>query len=456
MKRGPARAVAGLLYPRCLLGLAVLAVASPAGAAWRGIGPPNQDATAVVVIPPGFVAHPSFIVLVGTSDQGLFSSRDGGETWTSSSSGLGTSLSITCLAPFPNNFPDVGPAVLAGTMNGLFRSRDGGLRWEELSRGLPASPRTIHSVVWAGGLFAAVNDNVYRSTDGGDSWASVLSATVRDLKADPAAPMTIFAAGSDVYRSTDGGQSWSAVGPLHGTPGFSFSATSIGFGPGTPSTIFVGGNYGPGSSRPASAVFRSGDGGATWKSLGSSLRAPSDFAFVAPASVYAAVPGAGVLVSMDSGDSWSSVNDGLTDPQVRDLALDPFQPSTLYAATASGVFQQGEAACSSGPATLCLNAGRFRVEVAWSSSSLGQAGTGQAVPLTSDTGAFWFFQPSNLELVVKVLDGRAVNGHFWVFFGALSNVGYTITVTDTATSAVRTYTNPDGTLASGADTAAFD
>ena len=77
------------------------------------------------------------------------------------------------------------------------------------------------------------------------------------------------------------------------------------------------------------------------------------------------------------------------------------------------------------------------------------------MPLTSDSGAFWFFQPSNIELVVKVLDGRAINGHFWVFYGALSNVGYTITVTDTATGESKTYTNPEGHLASLADTEAF-
>jgi len=57
--------------------------------------------------------------------------------------------------------------------------------------------------------------------------------------------------------------------------------------------------------------------------------------------------------------------------------------------------------------------------------------------------------------VVKVLDGRPINGTFWVFSGALSNVEYTITVTDTTTGAVKTYFNPSGQLASVADTSAF-
>jgi hypothetical protein len=48
-----------------------------------------------------------------------------------------------------------------------------------------------------------------------------------------------------------------------------------------------------------------------------------------------------------------------------------------------------------------------------------------------------------------------VNGHFWLFYGALSDVQYTLTVTDTSSGAVRTYTNPAGQFASVADTAAF-
>jgi hypothetical protein len=80
---------------------------------------------------------------------------------------------------------------------------------------------------------------------------------------------------------------------------------------------------------------------------------------------------------------------------------------------------------------------------------------GQAVPLTSDTGYFWFFSSNNIELVIKVVDGRAFNQHFWVFYGALSDVEYTITVTDSETGAVRTYMNTQGRLASVADVIAF-
>jgi hypothetical protein len=111
--------------------------------------------------------------------------------------------------------------------------------------------------------------------------------------------------------------------------------------------------------------------------------------------------------------------------------------------------------CVPGALALCLNANRFQVSVVWSVPSQGTSGQGMATPITGDTGHFWFFSPNNIELVLKVLDGRSINGKFWVFYGALSNVEYTITVTDTQTGAVKTYFNPNGTLASVADTAAF-
>lgn len=111
-------------------------------------------------------------------------------------------------------------------------------------------------------------------------------------------------------------------------------------------------------------------------------------------------------------------------------------------------------ACSPTATRLCLNGNRFQAEVSWSVPGLG-AGMGQALPLTNDSGLFWFFASSNLELTVKVLDGRAVNRHFWVFYGALSDVEYTLTITDLQTGAQAIYHNPQGHLGSGADVSAF-
>ena len=102
------------------------------------------------------------------------------------------------------------------------------------------------------------------------------------------------------------------------------------------------------------------------------------------------------------------------------------------------------AGCTPGNTRLCLNDSRFQVEVEWTTRN-GQSGSGRAVPLTSDTGLFWFFNSENVELVVKVLDGCAVNGRYWVFAGGLTDTRVRITVTDTLREVVRQYTNPQGT-----------
>ena len=83
---------------------------------------------------------------------------------------------------------------------------------------------------------------------------------------------------------------------------------------------------------------------------------------------------------------------------------------------------------------------------------------GGAVPSagSDQTGYFWYFNPAVIDLVVKTVDGRAVNGHFWFFFGGLSDVEYTITVTDTATGNSATYHNDPGNICGGADVEALE
>src|SRR5262245_20834254 len=100
-------------------------------------------------------------------------------------------------------------------------------------------------------------------------------------------------------------------------------------------------------------------------------------------------------------------------------------------------------ACAANATTLCLNANRFRVQAQWVTTD-GSTGSGHAVALTSDTGYFWFFSSNNVEMVVKVVDGRALNGNFWVFAGGLTNVNVIMTVTDTETGLVKVYVNPQG------------
>ena len=112
--------------------------------------------------------------------------------------------------------------------------------------------------------------------------------------------------------------------------------------------------------------------------------------------------------------------------------------------------------CAPGPETLCLHGERFRVEVGWTDPR-GNSGAGRTVPCNSEgSGLFWFFEESNWELMVKVIDGCALNGRFWVFAAATTDVGYRLTVTDTRTGAQAVYENPVGRRAPAVtDTAAL-
>ncbi len=97
--------------------------------------------------------------------------------------------------------------------------------------------------------------------------------------------------------------------------------------------------------------------------------------------------------------------------------------------------------CVASTTRLCLADGRFAVDLRWR-TLLATEGLGNAVALTDDSGLFWFFDPNNIELVVKVLDACATFDRFWVFAAGLTNVEVDLTVTDTATGEVVTYHNP--------------
>ena len=91
---------------------------------------------------------------------------------------------------------------------------------------------------------------------------------------------------------------------------------------------------------------------------------------------------------------------------------------------------------------LCV--GAFQVEVEWDDGK-GRMGRGFAERLTADAGDFWFFHPANIELVVKVLNGCAINDRYWVYAAGLTDVGVTMTVRDLRNGVEKSWANPLGT-----------
>lgn len=115
------------------------------------------------------------------------------------------------------------------------------------------------------------------------------------------------------------------------------------------------------------------------------------------------------------------------------------EASNVAAATSFGTIER----CVADANTLCLSSGRFRVRVRWATAD-GTRGDATGVVLTPDTGYFWFFDPDNVELVVKVVQGCNVGDSYWAFAGGLTDVETVVSVEDTNTGFAQTYINPQG------------
>ncbi len=92
---------------------------------------------------------------------------------------------------------------------------------------------------------------------------------------------------------------------------------------------------------------------------------------------------------------------------------------------------------------LSFQGGRFQVKV------LHGGNAAPAVQISDESGYFWFFDSANMEVTVKLLDGRGVNGHYWFFAASMTDQPFTIQIVDTQGSCtgaacVKTYTSPAG------------
>jgi len=437
--------------------------------AWTTSGTATADIRALAIDP----AHPATLY-AGTSGSGVLKSTDGGESWTPANVGL-ASPDVGALALDPSN-----PAALyAGTSGGqVFRSADGGLSWSatpflgfpvKALTADPSAPTTIYAGTYGGGVF--------RSTNSGATWTAANSGLqhfgVQALIVNPAAPGTLYAGtsnapgpfdyctvgacGGGLFKSTDSGVSWNAAG--NGLTNQDVRTLAIPFS--SPATLYAGTGGGVLKSTDAGASAISANEGLTNLDVKVVTVDPSN-----PATLYAGTS-ADLFRSVNGGASWAASNTGLTNAEIHALAIDPVTPTTMYAGTPVGVFKSRDGgrtwntgnpangACVLDATTLCLSRSRFQVRAQWFTTE-GRSGPGQVIPITGDTGGFWFFNPSSLEVIVKVLNGCAFNSRYWTFAAGLTNVQVVLTVTDTQTGTVRTYSNPQGiSFEPIQDTAAF-
>jgi photosystem II stability/assembly factor-like uncharacterized protein len=423
---------------------------------WRSRGLSGEDVAALAFDP-----HTPGTLFAALGFQGLARSRDQGRTW--------TMLPLPSLG-FPGFILEVKvdpetPSVVYATTTGfgpLLKSTDGGDTWAPFGTFPGFLPVLYELEIDRGNpnvFYGGSDDGFYKSTDRGATWVqspSFRDVSPRQIEIAPSSPATLYSVAEEtvvgsppiprnlLLRSLNAGQTWELLDPPH-------EPARLAISPSDSRTVYI--------ATLEDGIFRTTDGGSTWEPLGSQLPRAATVAIApaAPEILYTAVPGRGVLASPDGGASWTPVGEGLERFSFTGfIALDPHDPERLWTGVGKRSLATflGQDVCEPGPTTLCLRGGRFRVEAAWKDFQ-GNAGVGRAVSLTGETGALWFFQEDNLELVVKVLDGRGLNGRFWVFVASLTSVELTLTVTDTETGRQKVYRNPPGHMASFGDTETF-
>ena len=170
-----------------------------------------------------------------------------------------------------------------------------------------------------------------------------------------------------------------------------------------------------------------------------------DVADVTAAHIHAAPRGENGPVIFDLGDPASPIDVVWTPTSAE---VDDLLAGGLYVNIHSTAFPAGEVrgqldGCFDGSEGLCLGDERFQVTVDFDTPNLG-GGRAQAIRETDDSGLFFYFNPDNVELLVKVIDGCSVNGNYWVFASGLTDVELDIRVVDTASGEELTIENEQG------------
>ena len=289
---------------------------SPATGVWQPIPDLPRQINVLVVDP-----HNPQIMYAGTGSSGagsgVFKSEDAGLTWQKASSGL-PGEDVRALG-----FSHTDPATLytaIGHRGDVFASTDGAQNWTRLgSYGLSGFQARLSVAPSDPNVLFAVEDvrGLYRSLDGGRNWVELGEGLPRDqndtvkaqsLAIHPADADVVYLGtgwgafdGNGVYKSTDGGETWAPAN--RGMMDYGITALVV--NPSDGQVVYAGGD--------GSELFKSSDGGESWTDLTDGLpiekgvHQPIRGIAIdprAPDTVYLLHERAGVLVSADAGDTW--------------------------------------------------------------------------------------------------------------------------------------------------------
>ncbi len=283
-----------LLFILCsvlsVLGAESAADSLPISLTYRNIGPFRGGRSAAVT---GVAGKPN-LYYMGAAGGGVWKTTDGGQTWTNISDGFfGGSIGAVAVSESDPNVLYVGggEVTVRGNVSsgyGMYRSEDGGRSWQEIglknSRHIPRlrihprNPDLMYAAV-LGDLYKSSDERgVYRSKDGGQTWQRVLFANADagavDLVLDPTNPKIIWAStwrirrtpyslesggeGSALWKSTDGGDTWKDMSKTKGLPGGLWGISGIAVSPVNPQRMFLQ------LENEKGGLFRSDDAGDTW------------------------------------------------------------------------------------------------------------------------------------------------------------------------------------------------
>jgi photosystem II stability/assembly factor-like uncharacterized protein len=272
---------------------------------------------------------------------------DAGYTWDQISLPLAPAEHFVYTLAIHPTSPDT---LFAGAFEHLFRSRDAGDSWEEIALSLPEDPIPTDLMIPpdrpAVLLMGARGDDpgIYRSPDLGESWERVFSGDdIARLAISPADPTVVYALGVSLteaprlYRSTDGGVTWalrSADPRLRGP---------LRIDPGDPGRIYMVGSEDDGSP---TLLLRSTDGGKTWAVMATAEDAGvGSFTGLGivpgppggPATLYLGTSFWGTLRTDDDGGVWEAERYHAT--YIGAVAHDPLHPGRVYMGTSPAMNQ---------------------------------------------------------------------------------------------------------------------
>ncbi|MBI5039286.1 MAG: hypothetical protein HZC13_05955, partial [Nitrospirae bacterium] len=334
------------------------------GGIWTPAGGPDGALVKQLAISPNYIADQTIVAISGSPSYGiLFKSTNGGSSWFPLNTG---NKGLDTVAFSPNYAVD--QTIFAGGPVGVLKTTNGGTTWNSIMTNVYTTTITIspnYSVDQT--IFAATNFEILKSTDGGMSWLNITPAGVcagcgigySSIATSPnyAIDRTVFATISapsymtGLYKSTDGGNSWNIVNTASNTVNAVFLSPNFV----TDQTLFA---------FSSSVIIKSIDGGTSWSVVSTGLPnglvksvavSPNQTLFVGMNAMHSdwnTVQGLGIFKSTDGGISWTAVNTGLTNLEVNSIALSPNYTvdQTRFAGTydSAGVFKSTDAGVSWG------------------------------------------------------------------------------------------------------------